>query len=115
MHFIVLLVLFVCPPLTNCLLIFTWTTLGNDWARSWNCCFDFIAGEWEIGDGKGDGYEVHIGTFPDKEACYLYCKYQMSADGATVDAPTEKKCYCEYGMKQRNSNTDWKSSFIKRY
>ncbi len=74
-----------------------------------------IAREWEIGDGLGNGREKYVGTFPNKEACYLYCKYHMSADGATVDAPTEKKCYCEYGMTRRNSNSDYKSSYIRRY
>eukprot|EP00493_Phyllostaurus_siculus_P019218 UN19523 len=61
---------------------------------------------WKVGDGVG-GTEVKIGTFKSKVHCYAMCRSRTKngvlANGATVDSATGKICYCEFGMKSRNS------------
>ncbi len=53
-----------------------------------------------------------------KEDCYAMCstmkKNGKLANGATVDQKTGKICYCEFGMKKRNTVTKWTSTFIIR-
>ncbi|XP_065051247.1 uncharacterized protein LOC135680930 isoform X2 [Rhopilema esculentum] len=76
-----------------------------------------LPAQWTIGDGSG-GSEEKIGTFANKEICYAKCSVRKRngqlANGVTVDSKTQKVCYCEYGMKARNKNKSWRSTFIKR-
>ena len=76
-----------------------------------------LPAQWTIGDGSG-GSEEKIGTFANKEICYAKCSVRKRngqlANGVTVDSKTQKVCYCEYGMKTRNKNKSWRSTFIKR-
>ena len=74
----------------------------------------FFSG-WESGDGIG-GTEVYIGQVTNNDKCIEKCRKRSkngkTANGATVDALTEKKCYCEYGQTGRNSNWKWINTFI---
>ena len=73
--------------------------------------------QWAIGDGSG-GSEERIGTFKNKEECYMKCLTKRRngklANGVTVDAATGQSCYCEYGQTGRNGNTVWINTFIRR-
>ncbi len=73
--------------------------------------------DWRVGDGIG-GSEKRIGTVSSKEHCYALCsntkKKGKYANGATVDVKTNTDCYCEYGMKDRDDNPKWISSYIER-
>ena len=73
--------------------------------------------QWKVGDGIG-GSEERIGSFANKEICYQKClnrrKNGKLANGVTVDSKTQKSCFCEYGMKGRNRNGGWVSTFINR-
>ncbi len=70
---------------------------------------------WGIGDGIG-GTEVRVGKVSSKQDCYAVCsKYKKNgvlANGATTDVKTNTICYCEFGMKKRNTNKKWTSTFI---
>ena len=71
-----------------------------------------------IGDGIGSSEIKQHKEFSSKEDCYAFCsissKDGKNANGVTVDAATERKCYCEFGMTSRNSLTIWKSAFIDK-
>ncbi|XP_065055525.1 SCO-spondin-like isoform X2 [Rhopilema esculentum] len=71
---------------------------------------------WSRGDGTG-GPEENIGKVSNKEECIAKClkksRNGKPANGATVDAATEKSCYCEYGQTGRNSASSWKNTFIR--
>ncbi len=72
---------------------------------------------WGIGDGIG-GTEVRVGIVKSKEDCYAICRTRTKngvlANGATVDTKTGTNCYCEFGMKKRNTVKKWSSAFIIR-
>ena len=76
-----------------------------------------LPAQWNRGDGSG-GSEERIGVFANKEICYAKCSVRRRngklANGATVDSKTKKTCFCEYGMKGRNNNGNWITTFIKR-
>ena len=61
---------------------------------------------------------MKIGTFKSKVHCYAMCRSRTKngvlANGATVDSATGKTCYCEFGMKSRNSVKKWTTTFITR-
>ncbi len=73
--------------------------------------------KWGIGDGIG-GTEVKIGNVKSKEDCYALCSTKKKggklANGATVDVKTQTICYCEFGMKKRNTVKKWMNTVIKR-
>ena len=79
--------------------------------------FIVLPAQWKRGDGTG-GPEVRIGVFANKEICYAKCSVRKRngklANGATVDSRTKKTCYCEFGMKGRNNNRNWITTFIRR-
>ena len=79
--------------------------------------FIVLPARWMRGDGSG-GSEERIGTFANKEVCYAKCSVRRRngklANGVTVDSKTKKNCYCEYGMKGKNNNAAWITTFIKR-
>ena len=79
--------------------------------------FIVLPAQWKRGDGTG-GPEVRIGVFASKEICYAKCSVRKRngklANGATVDSRTKKNCYCEFGMKGRNNNQHWITTFIRR-
>ncbi len=72
---------------------------------------------WRVGDGIG-GSERRIGKVSSKAHCYALCsktkKKGRYANGATVDVKTNTDCYCEFGMKDRDNDQKWISSFIER-
>ncbi len=57
------------------------------------------------------------GTYTPQD-CYAMCSSMkrngVYANGATSDAKTGKICYCDFGMKRRNTVTTWKSTYIIR-
>ncbi len=59
---------------------------------------------------------MKIGVVQSSDHCYAMCRsrkqYGVFANGATVDSETGTICYCEFGMKRRNSNSKWTSKFI---
>ena len=73
--------------------------------------------DWRNGDGTG-GPEEFIGTFSGPAQCVEQCinrkKNGKVANGVTVDAATQRKCYCEYGQTGRTSSTSWKNTYIPR-
>ena len=72
---------------------------------------------WQSGDGTG-GTEKMIGTFSGPKECVDKCKIYknngQSANAATVDSVTRKKCYCEFGATGKNSNNNWKTCMFKK-
>ena len=79
--------------------------------------FTVLPAQWRRGDGTG-GPEVRIGVFANKEVYYAKCSVRRKngklINGATVDSRTKKTCYCEFGMRGRNKNRNWITTFIKR-
>ena len=73
--------------------------------------------DWRNGDGTG-GPEEFIGKFSGPVECVKKCidrrKNGKIANGVTVDAATQRNCYCEYGQTGRTSSTSWKNTYIPR-
>ena len=72
---------------------------------------------WAYGDGSG-GPEENIGKVSGPAQCVERCmnrrKNGKVANGVTVDAATQKSCYCEYGQTGRTSSRSWKNTYIPR-
>ena len=72
--------------------------------------------KWVTGDGTG-GSEVNIGKVTNAAECVAKCSSKKKngklANGATVDAATKTKCYCEFGQSGRNSAASWRNTFIR--
>eukprot|EP00795_Rhopilema_esculentum_P015293 gene15293-6507_t len=91
---------------------------GRNSAASWQNTFirPRSAIKWERGDGTG-GSEVNIGKVTNAAECVAKCSSRKKngklANGATVDAATQKRCYCEFGQTGRNSAASWRNTFIR--
>ena len=94
------------------------TMTGRNSNHQWKSCLfgpAWVGCSWKIGDGTG-GFEKMIGTFSGPKECVTKCRrYRYRGrkpNGATVDANTGKKCYCEFNMKRSNGNCSWKTCRI---
>lgn len=76
-----------------------------------------LSPEWTTGDGSGGSEELIEGV-ASKQHCYDICstrtKDGVFASGATIDAATEKRCFCEFGQNAVASSNVYINSVIKR-
>ena len=67
---------------------------------------------WRTGDAISN-LEKYIGKFNSPEVCFRKCKKYThegkKPNGATVDAATGQKCYCEFDATSQNNEKAWKS------
>ena len=70
---------------------------------------------WFYGDGIG-GSEENIGQVAGREECVFKCSTRRQngrlANGATLDAATETKCYCEFNQRGRSGGRRWINAYI---
>jgi hypothetical protein len=70
---------------------------------------------FQRGDGVG-GREVKIGMQTGNDcvrACIKYKKSNGNVNGVTLLSSNEPGCYCEIGMSSRNSDSKYKTCFLK--
>ena len=80
---------------------------------------------WQLGDGVGPGgsstepgtFNVEIGTFSGPAECLAKCNSYTNQgkipNGATVDAATGRKCWCEFGASGIDKNYSWKTCIFE--